>query len=317
MTHDTVFMFSGQGSQYFHMGRALFETHETFRRWMIRLDELAVQCAGCSVLDTVYSDRHAKGDPFERTLLTNPAIFMVEYALAQSLIDAGVVPDMVLGASLGTSVAATVAGCISVEEAMAAVVGQARAFEASCEPGGMTAVLADPALLDEDFFHQRGELAGVNFSTHFVISAPRAALSEIETELEQRKIVFQRLPVSFAFHSRWIERAREPFLSVMRSIRFQEARVPIACCDGADVRRELSGDDLWGVVRRVVRFRETITRLEGEGAYRYIDLGPSGTLATFLKYTLPDDAPSRAHVVMTPFGTDDENLSTLLAATRN
>src|SRR5260370_1040196 len=117
-------MFSGQGSQYFQMGRELFEKNDTFRDWMVRLDDMARRLSGRSVIGILYSDLHGKGDPFDRTLLTHPAIFMVEYSLAQSLIHAGVCPDIVLGVSLGSFAAATVAGFIGVEDALTAVMRQ-------------------------------------------------------------------------------------------------------------------------------------------------------------------------------------------------
>ena len=99
---ETVFMFSGQGSQYFQMGRELFEKNETFRDWMIRLDDIPRHVSGKSVIEVLYSDVYGKGDRFDRTLLTHPAIFMVEYSLAETLVEAGVRPDMVLGVSLGS-----------------------------------------------------------------------------------------------------------------------------------------------------------------------------------------------------------------------
>src|SRR5438309_2432939 len=137
-------MFSGQGSQYFQMGRELFQTNDTFRNCMVRLDTIAKELIGDSVVGTLYSDASRKGDSFDRTLLTHPAIFMVEYALAQAWIHAGVLPDMVLGASIGSFAAATVAGFIEVKDSLASVVRQAIALE-ECERGGMIAVLADPA----------------------------------------------------------------------------------------------------------------------------------------------------------------------------
>src|SRR5262245_63688851 len=159
----TVFMFSGQGSQYFHMGRALYDDNDTFRDWMIRLDDIARGASGRSVIETLYSDAHGKGDPFDRTLLTHPAIFMVEYSLAQSLMRAGVWPDIVLGASLGSFAAAAVAGFIGVEDALTAVMRQATALEECCEPGGMIAVLAIPACFRMDSSRVRANLGQFNF----------------------------------------------------------------------------------------------------------------------------------------------------------
>jgi acyl transferase domain-containing protein len=179
----------------------------------------------------------------------------------------------------------------------------------------MIAVLADPALVAEDFLSDHSELAAVNFSSHFVVSARQAELAEIEQALMKRNIGYQRLPVSFPFHSRWIDNAKAPFESFMASIRRKRGRLPLACCDQAAILSELPGDYFWNVVRRPIRFSETITRLEREGARRYIDVGPSGTLATFFKYMRPAGARSTAHGILTPYGFDQRNLAALSAST--
>lgn len=312
----TVFMFSGQGSQYFQMGRELFKRNDTFHDWMVRLDPIARELTGCSVIGTLYSDACRKGDPFDRTLLTHPSIFMVEYALAQALMHAGVLPDMVLGVSMGSFAAATVAGFIEVEDALAAVVHQAIAIE-ECDRGGMIAVLADPALFAEDFLSNRSELAAVNFSSHFVISARWNDLKEIEAALKKGNVGYQRLPVSEAFHSRWIDKAKAPFESFMRSIRCSQGSLSLGCCDQAAILYGLSADYFWNVVRRPIRFHETIARLEQLSSCRYIDVGPAGTLATFLRYGIPASTKSTVHAILTPYGLDQKNLTALLASIRN
>jgi bacillaene synthase trans-acting acyltransferase len=314
VSSGTIFMFSGQGSQYFQMGRPLYGTNETFRDWMNRLDSIVRRETGQSVIETVYADANAKSHPFDRTLLTHPAIFMVEYSLAQALMAAGVAPDMVLGASLGSFVAAAVGGFLGVEDALLAVIRQARVLEESCEPGGMTAVLADPALFAEEFLSGHSELAAINFATHFVVSARRAELAEIETVLKQREIAHQRLPVSFAFHSQWIEAAEPGYVPFLRSIPCQPGQLPLVCCDRAEALSELPVDYFWDIVRHPIRFRETTARLEEEGGHRYIDVGPAGTLATFLKYGLPQTTKSTIHAILTPFGADEKNFAAVVAA---
>jgi bacillaene synthase trans-acting acyltransferase len=309
-------MFSGQGSQYFQMGKELFKTNDTFHNWMVRLDPIAKELTGYSVIGTLYSDGSRKGDSFDRTLLTHPAIFMVEYALAQALMHAGVLPDMVLGVSMGSFAAATVAGFIEVEDALASVVHQAIAIE-ECERGGMIAVLADPALFAEGFLSHRSELAAVNFSSHFVISARWNDLEEIENALKKDNVGYQRLPVSSAFHSRWIDKAKAPFESFMRTIRCRQGSLSLGCCDQAAVLSGLPADYFWNVVRRPIRFRETIARMEQRSPYRYIDVGPAGTLATFLRYGIPASTKSTVHAILTPYGVDQKNLTALLASIRN
>jgi bacillaene synthase trans-acting acyltransferase len=309
---ETVFMFSGQGSQYFQMGKSLFDYNDTFRGWMVRLDDTVRQISGSSVIEALYASNHKQGDSFDRILLTHPAIFMVEYALAKALMHEGVWPDMVVGVSLGSFAAAAVAGFIDVHDALTAVMRQAMALEEFCEPGGMAAVMADPALFAEDFLSGRSELAAVNFSSHFVISARRIELAEIEAGLKRRNVSYQRLPVSFPFHSRWIDKAKGPFESFVRSLPCKRGQVRLACCDQAALLSELPGDYFWNVVRNPIRFRETITLLEQEGPRRYIDVGPAGTLATFLKYGMSSRSKSTVHAILTCYGLDDKNLLALL-----
>jgi bacillaene synthase trans-acting acyltransferase len=309
-------MFSGQGSQYFHMGRSLFDENHTFHTWMVQLDDIARRSSGRSIIETLYSDVHGQGEPFDRTLLTHPAIFMVEYSLAQALMHAGVWPDMVLGVSLGSFAAAAVAGFIGVEDALTAVLRQAMAFEERCEPGGMIAVLADPARRAEGFLSLGSELAAVNFSSHFVVSARRRELAVIEAALRQEALSYQRLPVSFPFHSRWIDRAKVPFDAFMQSIRYKQGRLPLVCCQQMASLSDLSADYFWDVVRHQIRFAETAARLEREGARRYIDVGPAGTLATFLKYGMPANTKSTVHGILSPFGLEKRNLAALTVPLR-
>jgi acyl transferase domain-containing protein len=311
---ETVFLFSGQGSQHFHMGKDLFEKNEVFRDWMLRLDAVAQRASGHSVVDALYSDANRRSDPFDRLILSHPAIVMVEISLAQALMHAGVMPDLVLGVSLGSFAAAAVAGFLDIEDALIAAVQQAKALEEGCEPGGMTAVLADPALYGQEFLRSRSELAAVNFSSHFVVSAKRNELAEVEAGLQRENVGFQRLPVRFPFHSQWMDGARVPFEAFARSIRWKGGRLPLACCGRTEVLHELRDGFLWDVVRNPIHFRETTARLEQQGPRRYVDVGPAGTLATFLKYGLPATTRSTVHSILTPFGTDQKNFSALSPA---
>ncbi len=313
---STVFMFSGQGSQYFHMGAALFESDPRFRQWLLRLDEMARPRVGTSVVDALYSAARGKADPFERTLLSHPAIFMVEYALAQSLIGAGIEPALTLGVSVGSFAAAAVAGFIEAEAALGCVIQQALALEQHGEPGGMIAVLAEPALFREEFLAAHSELAAVNFAAHFVVSARRSDLSHIEDALRARGVGYQRLPVSFPFHSRWMDGARQPFEAALPENGAQ-GRMQLACCDRVELLTSLPRGFFWDVVRHEIRFREMIGCLETRGVHRYVDVGPAGTLATFLKYGLSAQTQSTVHVILTPFGFDARNLERLLTASRN
>jgi acyl transferase domain-containing protein len=307
----TVFMFSGQGSHYFQMGRSLFEANPVFRKTLLQLDETGSAAIGTSVADTLYSPANEVGAVFDRTLLTHPAIFMVEYATAQALIHAGMVPDIVLGTSLGSFVAAALAGVISPPDALNAVIQHARAVEEHCEPGGMLAVLADPALYDEKFLRSSSDCAAVNFSSHFVVSATQSQCADIRKSLDTLEIPWQQLAVSRAFHSRWIDGARIPFATFMKSVPLRDAALPLVCCDRAATLTKVHHSHFWDVTRHPIRFPAAIAALEQKDSYRYVDAGPSGTLATILKYVLPRTSRSVVNTTLTPYGDELRNWAQL------
>ena len=306
-----VFMFSGQGSHYYQMGRELFEQEATFRKLMLDMDAMVRDLAGLSVVNSLYDDARTKSDLFERTLLTSPAIFMVEYALAQTLIERNITPDYVLGVSMGSIAAAAVAGCIGLEEALTAVVKQASVIEKNCQRGGMIAILSDPAIYRDDALCNNCEVAAINFSSHFVVAAKQDRLDIIERYLRDKRIAFQRLPVSYAFHSRWIDEARYPFQTFLRTLSYKPANIPIVCCAGATILTKIPFDYFWITARQSIRFRDTVAELESRGTYRYIDVGPSGSLATSIKYALTARSASEGLSTLSPFGRDLENLRSI------
>ena len=313
----TIFMFSGQGSQYYQMGQPLYEHNAVFRHWMDHLDAFCRRSWGASILGLIYNSKRTRADGFERTPLSGPAIFMVEYALAKALEDAGVRADLTLGASLGTFAAAAVSGALSPEGALTSIMQQSRIFEQHCQNGGMLAVVADCALSDAPELRSRVELAAVNFSSHFVVAGLEAELVVVERWLDGRGVTHQRLPVSYAFHSRWIDAAREPLLRCLDKLPLQALRIPLICCAQSRTFQTLpTRDFFWTVIRDPIGFSSTIARLVREEPYRYLDVGPSGTLAGFLRYLLPAGCGAEVHRVLSPFGGELKSFGTVVEAAR-
>jgi malonyl CoA-acyl carrier protein transacylase len=149
------------------------------------------------------------------------------------------------------------------------------------------------------------------------VSALRRELDQIEKTLQKRNLSFQRLPVSVPFHSRWIECAKAAFDPFSGPERYAKGCLPLMCCDRAVTLSLLPGDYFWNVVRRPIRFHDATIRMEKRGSYRYIDVGPAGTLATFLKYGLPRASKSRVHAILTPFGVDQKNFAAVASSVRN
>ena len=283
---------------------------------MLRADRTVRERCGESVLAELFAERNSKEIPFDRLLHSHCAIFMVEYALAKSLIDAGVQPDAMLGASLGTFAAAAAAGHVDPDDALLAVIEQALALEAHCPRGCMLAVMGDPQRYMTADLLALCELAARNFSTHAVISLPASNAAAVEASLRQRGVTFQRLAVNVAFHSRWIDAAERPYRTFLRKLRKRRGEVPLICCGAGEALQTLPDGHFWSAVRDPIRFMQTVSLMEAQGSYRYIDVGPAGTMATFLKYALPAGSPSQVHQIMSPFGGDVERLTELIAASR-
>ena len=317
MRRPIIFMFSGEGSQYYQMGRELFTMNAGFRRRLLHLDRIATGVMGCSVLSAIYDDRRSKADPLAYTQVTHPAIFMLGCALAETLMEEGIAPTAFLGTSLGLLIAAAVSGCIEQEAALVAVIRQAQVFETTCPPGTMLAVLASAALWNEiPELRSSSEIAAINFNTHFAISALDENVPSIEAALRTHSVDHQRVVVSRAFHSQWIDGARGALIDVMANLQYRASRAPLICCASAETRTELSAEHMWRVARQPILFRDTIALIEQEGACDYVDVGAAGTLATFVKYNMQHGSRSRVYAVMTPYGRDVQSFAATSASLR-
>lgn len=302
----TVFLYSGQGSHYCQMGAALFEGNAVFRTEMLRLDEIARESSGIRVVDELYSPGKKKSDRFDRTLLTHAAIFMVEHSLTQALKATGVSADILLSSSLGTFAAAVEAGCLNAERALAAVLTQAQVFEKSCPPGGMIAVVDRASEWVAAFAAEHDcEVVAINAASPSVIAAEAGRISAAEAALRKKGVVHQRLAVSHAFHTRWIDAAETPFREFVKSLTLGPPRIPIACCTTADLLDSIPADLFWHAARRPIQFEPMIARLKHSGRLRFVDLGPSGSLATALKHwAVRHGHEIEAHSLLSPFGND-------------
>jgi acyl transferase domain-containing protein len=193
------------------------------------------------------------------------------------------------------------------------LIEKARAVEMTCERGAMIAVLTNSAYhRNASELIEISELAGVNFASHFVIATPHWHLGRVEVVLRRDAIVFQRLPVSFAFHSRWIGSAEASLHRILNGTEFAPARVPIMCAGATEPTYHMDGDRLWRAMRGQMQFDSAVQLLEARHPNVYLDLGPSGTLATFVRNNLGQGSASRTAAALTPFGRDRRSLQALL-----
>lgn len=313
-SRPVVFMCSGQGGHHFQMGRELFHQEPLFRESMLRLNQVVLDRNGVSVLSALFDDARTRAEPFETLALTSPAIFMVEFAVATALVAMGLEPDYILGVSMGVFAAAAVGGCLSPEDALTAVMSQASIVERHCRPGSMVAVLADPAVYRaEEALWSNSEIAAINAPSHFVISARQGCLNSITRFLRDNGILFSVLPVGYAFHSRWIDEAEGPLRAYFATLLCRPPEIPIICSAAATTLTHLPGEHFWTVARKPIRLLETVRRMEADGTYHYVDIGPSASLATLLRRTLNPVSGSEVREAFSPYGNDCQKFNSLQA----
>lgn len=295
------------------MGKEIYETNPTFHQEMNRLNQIAYRLTGVSFLDVLYDQSKKKMDAFSKLSLTHPCIFMVEYSMAKTLIDYyGIKPDYVLGSSMGEFAAGAIANVLEVEELFMLLIKQAQIFEQYCSKGSMLAVLEDPRMYyRESDFYKKSEIAAINFQKHFVVSGLQQNLFECAEYLKKNDIIHQFLQVEYPFHSSYIDHVQPIYQSLLNTIRFHAPTIPIVSCMRGTVVHKLSNEYFWEIARKPILFFDTIKELESIQDHIYIDLGPGGTLANFIKHGFinHNDSGSVTFSIMTPFNQDVKNLT--------
>ncbi|WP_405659846.1 acyltransferase domain-containing protein [Streptomyces sp. NBC_01166] len=309
----TVFMFSGQGSQYHHMGRELFEADAVFRAALLRYDAVVVDESGSSVLDRVFDPARRKTDPFTDTRFTHPAIVMFQLALAEAVRAAGIPVRSVLGSSLGEYAAAAVAGAIEPADCLRLLVRQAALVHARV-PGGMLAVLADMTVFDDAPALHGTDVAARNYPGHLVVAGRTDVLDRAAAQLRAAGVLHQPVPVEHGFHSYLMDDVRETFHDCFEGVTLTAPVIPwYSCVDGRPVTRPTAGH-FWRVARRPIEFESTMRAMQERGDFLYLDLGPSGTLQGFARNNLAEGTRSRALGLLSPFGGGRDALAKARAA---
>lgn len=302
MTVRTVLMFAGQGSQYHLMGRELYEGHSVFREWLCYCSRFLESRLKLSLVDLLYRERDDRFAVFDETRLTHPAIFALNYAVGQVLLAEGIKPTHFLGYSLGELVAWTMAGAVRLESALNTVAEIGELIEQKTRPGGMLAILAPP----ETVAHEGTAVASLNYPGNFVVSGEEALVQQLASDLKARSVLCQPLPIRHGFHSALLDPIEGEVKNLFSRLTVQPLERPVisSLLTRAVTAAEFSPQYCWDVLRLPVRFSETIEAIEKEGPCNYIDAGPSGTLAAFVRQIVGRRGPSRSISLLTPFGKD-------------
>ena len=281
-----VFMFPGQGAQYIHMGRGLYDTEPVFRAEVDACCEILGPHLELDLRTLLYPTENEEqaAEQLGQTRYTQPALFVIEYALSKLYMSWGIQPAALVGHSNGESVAGCLASVFSLEDALQLVATRARLMQA--RPTGDMLSIPMPeekvrALLGDEL-----SLAAVNGPSSCVVSGPSEAVAALNTSLDERDVVCRVLHTSHAFHSTMMEPVAEPLLEVLGGMKLSPAKIDcVSTVTGKWNEPETMTDPQYWIdnLLGTVRFNDAASALVEDADRILLEVGPGRALTTLVR----------------------------------
>jgi amino acid adenylation domain-containing protein len=283
-----VFMYPGQGAQYIGMGLSLYNSEPVFKDTVNQCAEILKPHLGKDIRDILYSSTKSEEEQYnalKNTYFTQPAIFVIEYALTQLLMSWGIKPAALIGHSVGEFTSAAISGLLSLEDALKLIALRGKLI--SELPGGSMLSVRSSASELEPLLPEDVQLAASNGPSLSVIAGPHDSVLRLSNELESKGYQTKELHTSHAFHSAMMQPAVEPFIKEVKKATFAKPKIPFFSTLNVDWLSDenYSDADYWGChMRSPVRFSEAISKLTAEDTKTiFLEIGPRNTLTTLAR----------------------------------
>ncbi len=285
-----VFVFSGQGPQWWAMGRELLEQEPVFYQTIQTCHDELLKLGGCSLLDELRRDE--KTTRLNETQIAQTALFAIQVGLAALWQSWGVRPYAVVGHSMGEVAAAHVCGALSLPDAVRVIHHRGRCMEKTPLRGKMIAAALTRAEAEEVIapYGSRASLAAVNGPKMVSISGNSDAVDEIFKEVEKRALFVRYVPVNYAFHSAHMDPVREELAESLAGLQPQPGRVKIfstvtgRLAEGTDY----DADYWWHNVRQSVLFAPAIDAVIAAGQTHFLEISPHPVLSNSMTECLAE-----------------------------
>lgn len=276
-----VFVCSGQGPQWWAMGRGLLKYSPAFRTVIKRCDSEFAKYGNWSLLEEL--TRSESESRMQKTSIAQPSIFAIQVALAAVWESWGIKPSAIVGHSVGEIASAYLSGALSWEDACCVAFHRGRTMDLATSHGAMVAAGLSPDEVPEWIRGMEDVvgIAAINGPSSVTISGDKDAIHKLASGLEEAGIFCRRLAVEYAFHSPQMAPVKDELLRSLSHIRPQKTHTPLVSTvtglpsDGTDFGAEY----WWQNVRQAVRFSDAMTCLAEEGFGIAVEIGPHPVLA--------------------------------------
>jgi acyl transferase domain-containing protein len=281
----------------------MYDTHPLFREQVDLCCEKLAPELGVDLRDILYPadcDRLEASDRLMQTSLTQPALFVIEYALAQVWLSLGVRPQVMIGHSLGEYVAATLAGVFTLDDALHLLAVRGRLIQSM--PGGTMLAVVLPEAEIAPLLMAGMSLAAVNGPKLCVVSGPDGVVAALRKKLSGEGTVSRELKTSHAFHSDMMDPILAQFEAEVSKVTRNKPQIPIV----SSLYGRLATDEEWASpgywsaqLRHTVRFADAVGTLLSDPSLALLEVGPGQTLTTLARQN-PAKQPGQATIYSSP-----------------
>ena len=276
-------MFPGQGSQYVNMGKELYDNEPVFKAAVAECLELLKDSPQANIAEVMYPALvdETSAEKIKNTFYTQPAIFIMEYAMAKLWISWGIQPTIFTGHSIGEFVAAHFAGVFNLEDALLLISTRAK-MVSEVEKGSMLSVRTDAKQL-QTILPEGLSIAAINSNKLCVVAGPDKLVEAFAAKLEEIEIPGRLLQTSHAFHSAMMDDIVAPFEAVVKSLKLNPPVKPVVSTVTGKWMSEAEATDpaYWAQhLRKTVRFADAVDTLQETDGRLLLEVGPGVALAT-------------------------------------